>query len=82
MTREGFNAEYSPNPTKPQKNRITILSGMLSAGFDYPEAKYLCLSHRAVTSIKKSAPKRKKAEIISSLDEIAAGDLVARIISR
>ena len=76
LTREGFNAEYSPNPTKPQKNRITILSGMLSAGFDYPEAKYLCLSHRAVTSIKKSAPKRKKAEIISSLDEIAAGDLV------
>ncbi len=76
LNKEGFKAEYSPNPGKPQKNKITVLSGMLSSGFDYPDAKYVCLSHRAVTSIKKSAPKRKKAEIINSLDEIALGDLV------
>lgn len=76
LVKDGFNAQFSPNPAKPQKNKITILAGMLSAGFDYPDAKYICLSHRAVTSIKKAAPKRKKAEIISSLDEIAAGDLV------
>lgn len=76
LTAEGFRAEYSPNSNKPSKDRITVLPGMLSAGFDYPDAKYVCLSHTAVTSIKKSAPKRKKAEIINSLDEIAAGDLV------
>lgn len=76
LTKQGFNAEYSPNPSKPVKNKITVLSGMLSSGFDYPDAKYACLSHTAVTSIKKSAPKRKKAEIINSLDEIGAGDLV------
>lgn len=76
LTRDGFSAEYFSNPSKPLKNKIIILSGMLSSGFDYPDAKYVCLSHTAVTSIKKAAPKRKKAEIISSLDEIAVGELV------
>lgn len=76
LTKQGFNAEYSQCPSKPVKNRITVLSGMLSSGFDYPDAKYACISHTAVTSIKKAAPKRKKAEIINSLDEIGAGDLV------
>lgn len=76
LTRDGFSAEYCANPSKPVKNKITILSGMLSSGFDYPDAKYVCLSHTAVTSIKKAAPKRKKAEIINSLDEINPGELV------
>lgn len=76
LQKDGFCAEYSLNPGKPSKNRITVLSGMLSSGFDYPDAKYVCFSHTAVTSIKKSAPKRKKAEIINSLDEISAGDAV------
>lgn len=76
LEKQGFSAEYSANPSKPVKNRITVLSGMLSSGFEYPESKYVCLSHTAVTSIKKAAPKRKRAEIINSLDEIAAGDLV------
>ena len=76
LSAEGYKADYSPNSNKPAKDRITVFPGMLSAGFDYPDAKYVCLSHTAVTSIKKSAPKRKKAEIINSLDEIAAGDLV------
>ena len=76
LTNDGINADYSPNCSKPVKNKIMILPGMLSAGFDYPDAKYVCLSHTAVTSIKKAAPKRKKAEIINSLDEIASGDLV------
>ena len=76
LTEDGFRADYSPNSTKPVKDVITVFPGMLSAGFDYPDAKYVCLSHTAVTSIKKTAPKRKKAEIINSLDEIAVGDLV------
>ncbi|MDE6579893.1 MAG: transcription-repair coupling factor, partial [Ruminiclostridium sp.] len=76
LTKDGFPAEYFANPTKPVKNKIVILSGMLSSGFDYPDAKYVCLSHTAVTSVKKAAPKRKKAEIINSLDEIGVGELV------
>ncbi|MBD5080762.1 MAG: transcription-repair coupling factor [Ruminococcaceae bacterium] len=76
LTNDGFPAEYFANPNKPVKNKIVILSGMLSSGFDYPDAKYVCLSHTAVTSVKKAAPKRKKAEIINSLDEIGVGELV------
>ena len=76
LGRNGFDAVFSANPQKPVRNRVYVIPGMLSAGFDYPDAKYVCLSHTAVTSIKKAAPKRKKAEIISSLDEIAVGDLV------
>lgn len=69
-------AEYSQSPSKPAPRKITVTEGMLSAGYDYPDAKYACISHTAVTSIKKSAPKRKKAEIINSLNDIAVGDLV------
>lgn len=76
LTRDGFSAEYFANPSKPLKNKIVILSGMLSSGFDYPDAKYVCLSHTAVTSVKKAPPKRKRAEIINSLDEIGVGELV------
>lgn len=76
LTRDGFPAEYFTNPSKPIKNKITVLSGMLSSGFDYPDAKYVCLSHTPVTSVKKAAPKRKKAEMINSLDEINPGELV------
>lgn len=76
LRRDGFDAVFSTSPQKPVRNRVYVIPGMLSAGFDYPDAKYVCLSHTAVTSIKKAAPKRKKAEIINSLDEISAGDLV------
>ena len=76
LQRDGFDAVFSASPQKPVRNRVYVIPGMLSAGFDYPDAKYVCLSHTAVTSIKKAAPKRKKAEIINSLDEIAVGDLV------
>lgn len=76
LREDNISADYSPNSVKPVSKKTVILPGMLSAGFDYPEGKYVCLSHTAVTSIKKAAPKRKKAEIINSLDEIAAGDLV------
>ena len=76
LKKDGFDAVFSANPQKPVRNKVYVIPGMLSAGFDYPDAKYLCISHTAVTSIKKAAPKRKKAEIINSLDEIAVGDLV------
>ncbi len=76
LKKDGFDAVFSTNPQKPVRNKVYVIPGMLSAGFDYPDAKYLCISHTAVTSIKKAAPRRKKAEIINSLDEIAVGDLV------
>lgn len=76
LNRDGINASFSPEPERPVRKRVTIIPGMLSAGFDYPDAKYVCFSHTAVTSVKKTAPRRKKAEIINSLDEIAVGDPV------
>lgn len=76
LRRDGLNADFSPAPSKPAARQIVVIPGMLSAGYEYPDAKYVCISHTAVTSIKKSAPKRKKAEIINSLNDIAIGDLV------
>lgn len=76
LSADGFSADYSPTPQKPASKKITVTEGMLTAGFDYPDAKYACISHTAVTSIKKTAPKKKKAEIINSLNDIATGDLV------
>ena len=76
LRKDGFKADFSASPAKPASGQITVIPGMLSAGYAYPDARYACISHTAVTSIKKAAPKRKKAEIINSLSDIQVGDLV------
>lgn len=73
---EKLTADYSENPKKLVSGRIYVCQGTLSAGYDYPLARYACISHTAVTIAKKKPPKRKKAEIINSLNDITIGDLV------
>lgn len=73
---EKLMADYSENPKKLVSGRIYVCRGTLSAGYDYPLARYACISHTAVTIAKRKPPKRKKAEIINSLNDITIGDLV------
>lgn len=69
-------ADYSDSPSKVMAKRVIVTSGMLTSGYDYSEERVACITHTAVTAVKKAAPKRKKAEIINSLNDIAVGDLV------
>ncbi len=71
---DGFNAEYSDAPSEPVKGKILVIRGTLSAGFDHEG--FSVFTHTAVHAEKRKIPKRKKAEEIRSLEDIAVGDLV------
>ncbi len=73
---EGIPADYSPEPNKLYAKRVYITTGVLTSGYNYQEAKIAAISHMAVSVQVRHKPKRKKAEIINSLNDISIGDLV------
>ena len=74
----GFIADYSKDPKKIYLGRITVVGGVISAGFEYPEEKLVVLTRTSASSAKTSAPKKKfkKGAQIRSLSDISQGDLV------
>ena len=73
---DGIPADYSSSPKKLYAKRVYITEGVLSSGYNYQESKLAAFSHTAVSVQTREKPKRKKAEIINSLNDIAIGDLV------
>jgi transcription-repair coupling factor (superfamily II helicase) len=88
---DGLPADYSTRPKKVYARHIFVTAGVLSAGFDYPEAKCAAITtqginRRAADSDKsrfavspkppKSPKKRKRAETIRALTEINVGDYI------
>lgn len=73
---DGIPADYSDSPKKLYAKRVYVTKGVLSSGYNYGEEKLAAISHTAVSVQTREKPKRKKAEIINSLNDIAAGDLV------
>ena len=76
LRNDGLAADFSMSPKKLYAKRIYVVPGVLTSGYNYPEAKIAAISHTAVTVQTREKPKRKKAEIINSLNDIAIGDLV------
>ena len=73
---DGMPADYAADPKKLYAKRIYVTPGVLTSGYSYPEARLACISHTSVTIQTREAPKRKKAEMINSLNDISVGDLV------
>ncbi len=73
---DGIPADYSDSPKKLYAKRVYITTGVLTSGYNYQDAKLAAISHTAVSVQTREKPKRKKAEIINSLNDIAVGDLV------
>ena len=73
---DGIPADYSDSPKKLYSKRVYITKGVLTSGYTYREAKLAAISHTAVSTVVREKPKRKKAEVINSLNDIAIGDLV------
>ena len=75
---KGYKADYAKNPKKFYLGRITVVEGILSAGFEYPEEKIAVLTRTSASSSKTSTPKKKfkKGAQIRSLSDISQGDLV------
>ena len=73
---DGIAADYSDSPKKLYAKRVYITKGVLTSGYNYTETKLAAISHTAVSTVTREKPRRKKAEIINSLSDIAIGDLV------
>ncbi len=73
---DGIPADYSDSPKKLYAKRVYVTQGVITSGYNYQEAKLAAFSHTAVSIQTREKPKRKKAEIINSLNDIAIGDLV------
>ncbi len=81
LEKDGFNAVFMRDmPSELPKGTITVLSGSISAGFEYPLPKITVVSHAgraAVTTRKKTA--KKTANSFHSLDELQRGNYVVHI---
>ncbi len=73
---DGLPADFASEPKKLYAKRIYITPGVLTSGYSYPEARLAAISHTSVTIQTREAPKRRKAEVINSLNDISIGDLV------
>ncbi len=73
---DGIPADYSSSPKKVYAKRVYVTEGVLTSGYSYPEARLAAISHTAVSVAVREKPKRKKSEMINSLNDIAVGDLV------
>ena len=51
---KGYKADYAKNPKKFYLGRITVVEGILSAGFEYPEEKIAVLTRTSASSSKTS----------------------------
>ena len=73
---DGIAADFAGEPKKLYAKRVYITPGVLTSGYNYPDARLAAISHTGVTIQTREKPKRKKAEIINSLSDISIGDLV------
>lgn len=75
----GIPCDIAVNDSVPEKGRVSLISGGLSGGFEYPEIKSVLIAQgRSMDSRSAGSRKRKKpkAEEIRSLSDITEGDLV------
>ncbi|MDO5559214.1 MAG: transcription-repair coupling factor [Oscillospiraceae bacterium] len=81
LRESGLKVEIINEKSIPEKSKVILMTGSLSAGFDYPDIKYALISQtRAVSSRKRKNKREKKGEEIRSLSDITPGDLVVHTL--
>lgn len=78
LVEKGYNAVMTKNPVYPAPGTVYVLPGSLSAGIEYPQAKFALISqgHVRTASKRVQSRKNKNAKQISSLSELNTGDYV------
>lgn len=80
LQKMGLPAEYSRDMRAISYRRITVLSGNISAGFEYPEIKFALISTNRSMAVKQKRQKvYKKGKTIRNLDDLSQGDLVVHV---
>ena len=77
---EGLKCDLAAHGIKPEAGRVLLMTGCVSAGYDYPEIKTALITQARAAVAKRKAKKAKHGEEIKSLSDIAEGDLVVHAL--
>ena len=69
-------ADFVLQPERVPAGKVVVTTGSLSAGFDYPDAKFQLLTQAHQGERKRKSKKKKSANAYHSLDELHRGDYV------
>jgi transcription-repair coupling factor (superfamily II helicase) len=71
------NTYFSDLPEKFPVNRVSVISGSLSYGMEYPSASFVIFTYRARTAVRQKQPGRRSSKnAFNSLSELHRGDYV------
>ena len=73
-------ARYEPDPQQLVPAMVTVTTGGLTAGFEYPGAGILVVTHGAGIPVKTRRRKTAKGREIQSLSELSVGDYVVHSV--
>lgn len=78
LEQNGFPCSLVSEDVPMEADRVSLMTGSFSGGFEYPENKTVLITQgRAMNSVRKNRkPEKKKSEEIRSLADISEGDLV------
>ncbi len=77
LKQAGLPAAFLKDPSTTAKGTVTVTEGVLSAGFDFPDAGFALFTHGRLMAAKPKKVKRdKNSKEISSLSELSPGDYV------
>lgn len=79
LRREGIAADYVKDINELLPGRVYVVHGSVSAGFEYPDAKFSLITNTSTRAFKINRAKKRKGEEIKSLGDLSRGDLVVHV---
>ena len=82
LSEKGVRAEYRHDISQAERGKVYVLPGMLSAGIEYPEERFILYTHGAVPVSYKKKRRRtpKDGKAVYSLAELSPGEYVVHTI--
>ena len=78
LVKQELPALYAPSPDAPLKNRVLVVRGGLSSGFEFPDASLAVVTHGRLNAARRPTrrARRSKGAEIHSLSELTVGDYI------
>lgn len=80
LREEGIDCGFASENSELKKGTVLLMTGSVSAGYDYPDAGTALITQAQAMNSKKKFRKAKKGEEIKSLSDIVPGDLVVHAL--
>lgn len=80
LREEGIDCGFAAESSELKKGTVLLMTGSVSAGYDYPDAGTALITQAQAMNSKKKFRKAKKGEEIKSLSDIVPGDLVVHAL--